>query len=69
MKSTAIIPGKLLETQLNSHNQWQKAMTDILFASKQQLLGTICKTLPIDMLSENYSIVRKGLTNYFFDQL
>ena len=23
----------------------------------------------IDMLSENYSIVRKGLTNYFFDQL
>ena len=25
--------------------------------------------LPIDMLSENYSIVRKGLTNYFFDQL
>ena len=22
--------------------------------------------LPIDMLSENYSIVRKGLTNYFF---
>ena len=25
--------------------------------------------LPIDMLSENYSIVRKGLTKYFFDQL
>ena len=25
--------------------------------------------IPIDMLSENYSIVRKGLTNYFFDQL
>ena len=24
--------------------------------------------LPIDMLSENYSIVRKGLTKYFFDQ-
>ena len=25
--------------------------------------------IPIDMLSENYSIVRKSLTNYFFDQL
>ena len=25
--------------------------------------------IPIDMLSENYSILRKGLTNYFFDQL
>ena len=25
--------------------------------------------LPIDILSENYSIVRKGLTKYFFDQL
>ena len=25
--------------------------------------------IPIDMLSENYSIVRKGLTNYFYDQL
>ena len=23
--------------------------------------------IPIDMLSENHSIVRKGLTNYFFD--
>ena len=25
--------------------------------------------LPIDMLPENYSIVRKGLTKYFFYQL
>ena len=25
--------------------------------------------IPVDMLSENYSIVRKGLTNDFFDQL
>ena len=25
--------------------------------------------IPIDMLSENYRIVRKGLANYFFDQL
>ena len=25
--------------------------------------------IPIEMLSENYSIVRKGLPNYFFDQL
>ena len=25
--------------------------------------------LPIDMLSDNYSIVRKGLMKYFFDQL
>ena len=23
--------------------------------------------IPIEMLSENYSIVRKGLPNYFFD--
>ena len=44
MKSTAITPDTLLETQLNSHNEWRKAMADILLASKQQLLGTICKT-------------------------
>ena len=68
MKFTGIIPDTLLETQLNSHNQWRKAMADILFASKQQLAtwNNLQNILPIDMLSESYSIVRKGLTNYFF---
>ena len=44
MRSTGTIPDTLLETQFNSHNQWWKAMADIVLASKQQLLGTICKT-------------------------
>ena len=68
MKFTGIIPDTLLETQLNSYNQWQKAMADILFASKQQLAtwNNLQNILPLDMLSESYSIVRKGLTNYFF---
>ena len=68
MKSTGIIQDTLLEIQLNSHNHETYGRYSVRFQAATTW-NNLQNILAIDMLSENYSIVRKCLTNYFFDQL
>ena len=66
MKSTAIIPDTLLETvELPQPMMESYGRYSVCFQAATTW-NNLRNILPIDMLSENYSIVRKGLTNYFF---
>ena len=40
-----------------------------MFVMSATTWNNLQNIIPIDMLTENYSIVRKGVTNYFFNQL
>ena len=69
MKSTAIIPDTLLETvELPQPMMESYGRYSVCFQAATTW-NNLQNILAIDILSENYRIVRKGLTNHFFDQL
>ena len=69
MKSTGTIPDTLLETVELPQPMTESYGRYSVGFQAATTWNNLQNIIPTDMLSENYSIVRKGLTNYFFDQL